>query len=274
MRRARKGIIMINYRQNKKRYKPNELGSLYVDESKLNPHEQPVIYIGGQMEHRCHILEQTGLTGDQGHNMFTGSWFYDYPIFSKNKGSYNATNFTNNLLESLQAANLHDVILITESYGGTIASLATKSDLISKAVAIHPSILGTSLANPYYLEDFKQYFNKRQLLILKALKVAINPEYGFEQDNFNGINLRNVDFDKLLVVGSYINQETETNPILLETSDMIQKVTSNRNDGVVVFEPREFERLGILYLQEDEHNNHLAAGTKEHIAKVYQKTLK
>ena len=265
---------MINYRYGKKRYNPNELGSLYVDEKKITPNEQPIIYIGGQMEHRLHILEQTGLTGDHGHNMFTGSWFYDYPIFSKNKKDFNAENFSMNLLTALKESGLRDVILLTESYGGMVASLATQSELIDKVIAIHPSILGTPLANPYYLEDFNHYFNKRQKAILQALKIAINPSYGFEQDNFNGVDLRKVDLDKILVVGSYIDEELEENPLLLETADMIKKVTSNRSDGVVIFEPREFERLGIPYFIEDEHNNHLAAGTKEHIAKVYKKVIR
>lgn len=265
---------MINYRRGKKRYKPNELGSLYIDETKLNSNEQPIIYIGGQMEHRFHTIEQTGLTGDPGHNMFTGSWFYDYPLFSKNKGSYNAENFAGNLLETLDEADLRDVIFVTESFGGTIASLATQSDRVDKVIAIHPSILGTPLANPYYLEDFKKYFNTRQKAILNILKAVVNTEYGFEQDNFKGLDLTKVDLDKLLVVGSYIDRQTEKNPLVLETDDMIRKVTSNRSDGIVVFEPRVFEELGIPYLQEDEHNNHFDAGSKEHIAKVFQKVMK
>lgn len=264
---------MINYRQGKKRYKPNELGSLYVDESKLNQNEQPVIYIGGQLEHRLHILEKTGLTADPGHNMFTGSWIYEYPILKKNKSEYNAINFSSNLLKCLKEAKLNDVVLVTESYGGTIASIATKSELVDKVIAIHPSILGTPLANPYYLDDYKKYFNKRQIAILNILKKVVNPEYGFEQDNFNGIDLRQVDLDKLLVVGSYINKETETNPIIQETYDMIEKVTSYRNDGVVIFEPKVFEQLGIPYLQEDTNNNHLEAGAKDHITKVYEKVI-
>lgn len=265
---------MINYRKNKKRYKPNELGSLYVDESKLNPNEQPIIYIGGQMEHRFHTVEQTGLTGDPGHNMFTGSWFYDYPLFSDNKSEYNAENFAGNLLQTLEEANLQDVIFITESFGGSIASLASKSERVDRVIAIHPSIVRTPLADPKYLELYKKYFNRKQQAILHLLKVIVNPEYGFEQDNFYGIDLRKVDLNKLLVVGNYIDRETEKNPVVLETSDMIEKVTSARSDGIVVFEPEIFDSLGINYLQEDEHNSHFDAGSKEHIAKVYQKVLK
>lgn len=264
---------MINYRQGKTRYIPNELGSLYIDETKVNPNEQPVIYIGGQMEHRFHIVEQTGLTGDHGHNMFTGSWFYDYPLFSQNKGDFNAENFAKNLLTSLEDANLNDVIFVTESFGGTIASLATKSDRVDKVIAIHPSILGTPLANPKYLSVFDKQFNAKQKAILSLLKVIVNPNYGFEQDNFKGVDLTKVDMDKLLVVGSYIDRLEETNPIVLELDDMIQQVTSNRSDGIVVFEPNLFEQLGIPYMLEDENTNHFQAGSKEHIAKVYKKVM-
>ena len=265
---------MINYRQGKTRYIPNELGSLYIDESKLNPNEQPVIYIGGQMEHSFHAVEQTGLTGDPGHNMFTGSWFYDYPLFSQNKKEFNAENFANNLLTALEYANLHDVVFVTESFGGTIASLATKSDRVDKVIAIHPSILGTPLANPKYLSIFTNQFNAKQKAIASLLKVIVNPEYGFEQDNFKGVDLTKVDIDKLLVIGSYIDRQKETNPIVLELDDMIEKVTSNRSDGIVVFEPNLFEELGIPYMLDDENTNHFQAGSKEHIAKVYQKVMK
>lgn len=265
---------MINYRKGKTKYKANDLGSLYVDETKLNPNEQPVIYIGGQMEHRCHVLEQTGLTADPGHNMFTGSWFYDYPVFSKSKESFNTRNFTDNLLTSLKDAKLSDVILITESFGGMIAAEATKSELVSKAIAIHPPILGTPLANPKYVAAYKNMLSKYQKLLLSGLKFLINPEYGFEQDNFKGANLKNIDLNKLIVVGNYLDIPTEQNALLKETYEIIKIITSYQSDGIVVFEPSEFERLGINYLQESKHNNHFDAGTKENIEEVYHRLVK
>lgn len=265
---------MINYRQGKTKYKPNNLGSLYIDEKKLNSNEQPVIYIGGQMEHRCHILEQTGYTFDPGHNMFTGSWFYDYPVFSKAKETFNTANFTANLLESLKEAQLSDVILITESYGGMIAAAATKSALVSKAVAIHPSILGTPLANPQYIEDYKLLLTRYQKILLQGLKLLINPEYGFEKDNFQGIDLRQVDLNKLIVVGNYLDIDKEQNALLKETYEIIRAITSFKSDGVVVFEPSEFERLGINYLKETKNNNHFDAGTKENIEEAYHRLIK
>lgn len=265
---------MINYRNEKKRYKPNELGSLYIDEKKLNKNEQPIIYIGGQMEHRFHALEQTGYTFDPGHNMFTGSWFYDYPLFSKNKEQYNAENFSDNLIKSLEESNLNDVIFVTESFGGIIASLATTSERVDKVIAIHPSIVGTPLANPYYLEDFKRFFTQRQKLIVEMLKLIVNPKYGFEQDNFKGIDLTKVDLNKLLVVGSYIDREKENNSLVLELDDMIEKVTSSRSDGIVVFEPDLLEQLGINYMLEEENTNHFEASKKGHIEKVIKKVMK
>ena len=265
---------MINYRQDKKRYKPNKLGSLYIDESKLNPNEQPVIYIGGQMEHRCHIAEQTGFTFDPGHNMFTGSWFYDYPLFSSEKGTFDVEGFTNNFLEGLKESGLKDVILITESYGGMIAAAATQSELVSKSIAIHPPILGTPLANPKYINSYKQLLTRYQRLILQALKVIINPDYGFEQDNFKGINLKKVDLNKLIVVGNYLDIDKEQNALLKETYEIIRTITTFRSDGVVIFEPSEFERLGINYLQETKNNNHFDAGTKENIEEAYHRLTK
>lgn len=265
---------MINYRSEKKRYKTNELGSLYIDEKKLCTDEQPIIYIGGQMEHRFHTLEQSGYTFDPGHNMFTGSWFYDYPLFSKNKGQYNAENFSQNLLNALEEANLHDVIFVTESFGGTIASLTTTSDRVDKVIAIHPSIVGTPLADPYFLDKYKNLFTDKQKLILGLLKIIVNPQYGFEQDNFKGVDLTKVDLDKLLVVGSYVEEKSENSSLVLQLDDMIKKVTSKRSDGIVIFEPVEFEHLGINYMVEEDNTNHFDAGKKEHIEKVLKKVMK
>lgn len=265
---------MINYRQGKTRYKRDELGSLYVDETKLNSNEQPIIYIGGQMEHRCHILEQTGLTQDPGHNMFTGSWFYDYPVCSSHKETFNAENFAQNLMWSLKEANLHDVVLITESFGGNIAAYATASEEVSQVIAIHPSILGTPLANPKYVECYKHMFTKYQKMILQTLKVLINPRYGFEQDNFKGVDLTKVDLNKLLVVGNYLDLSQETNPLLKETYSMIKIITGLRNDGIVTFEPSTFESLGINYLQETKNNNHFDAGSKDNIEEAYRRVVK
>lgn len=265
---------MINYRFGKTRYKLNELGSLYVDESKIDSNEQPVIYIGGQMEHRCHILEQTGFTCDPGHNMFTGSWFYDYPVISKYKKYYNADNFSQNLINSLKEANLHNVILITQSYGGNIAAYATKAEEVSKVIAIHPPILGTPLANPKYLEAHKHLFTKYQRLLLQVLKYIINPEYGFEQDNFNGVDFAKVDLNKLIVVGNYIDINTESNSLLKETYSMIKAITDLRSDGIVTFEPEIFSSIGIKFIQEEKNNNHLKSATKENIEDAYQMVLK
>lgn len=265
---------MINYRKGKTRYKPNELGSLYVDEWSLNKNEQPIIYIGGQMGHHGHILEQTGLTFDKGHNMFNGSWFFDYPVTGYKKETYNARNFTANLTEALKEANLHDVILITESFGGIMGAYATKSDLVSKVIAIHSPIIGTPLANPEYIERYKSLLNNYEKTLLLALKAIVNTQYGFQKDNYRGVDPRNIDLNKLLVVGSYLDMDTETNPLLKTTHEIIRKLTGFRSDGVVIFEPKQLENLGFNYIEEDENTNHFKANTEEHIEYVYKKTIK
>lgn len=265
---------MINYRIGKERYKPNELGSLYVDRKSLNPNEQPVIYIGGQMGHHGHVLEQTGFTFDQGHNMFNGSWFFDYPVTGAKKESYNARNFAINLTEGLREANLHDVVLITESFGGLMGAYATKSDLVSKVIAIHSPIIGTPLAKPEYIEKYKSLLNNYEKAILLALKAIVNPVYGFQRDNYRGVDPRNIDLNKLLVVGNYLDMNSETNPLLKQTHEIIRKLTGFRSDGVVIFEPKQFDNLGFNYMIEDEHTNHFQANTKEHIEYVYKKTMK
>ena len=260
---------MFDYRKGKERYIPNELGSLYIDKSKLSDNERPVIYIGGQMEHRWHILEQTGKTADPGHNMFTGNWFYDYPILFRDKSIINGYNFAKNLEEALKMAELSDVDLITHSFGGIIAALISNNERIHKIYAVHPPITGTPLANPYYIEIFKQYFNKREKLLLKALKLFINTNYGFEQDSFNGVDLKRVNLDKLVVIGSSINPSAEKG-IILDLYQMIKKVNYLENDGVVIFDEELFNKLGINYLREDGDYNHFNSCTEKAFDKAYQ----
>lgn len=264
---------MINYRLGKKCYKVNSLGSLYIDESKLSINEQPIIYIGGQMEHRGHVLEQSGYTGDLSHNIYTGSWMYDYSIFSKNKNAINAQNFSENLLECIREAKLHEVILVTHSHGGLIAAYATKSEDIDRAISVHPPIFGTPLADPKALTEYEILFTKKQKVILTLLKAFINREYGFEKDNYKGMDLSAVDLNKLLVAGNYIDENSERNKILVETYRMIQSVTGCRSDGVVTFEPSQFEQLGINYFQTDKNANHFESSNSEYIEEIVKRVL-
>lgn len=104
---------MYNYRREKKRIKPNDLGSLYLS-NKIDQNKRPILYIGGQIEHRFHIIEQSGVTFDVGHSMFDGSWFYDYSIVKGDKKEINCLNFANNLVLALEEAKIGDVDLVTE----------------------------------------------------------------------------------------------------------------------------------------------------------------
>lgn len=259
---------MINYKKGKERFKPNELGSLYIDYNTLDENERPIIYIGGQMEHRFHIVEQTGFTSDPGHNMFNGSWFYDYSIFSNNKSSINAHNMAKNLLEALKMAELKDVDVVTESFGGLIASYASISTYIHKVYAIHPPITGTPLANPILLQKYNELFNKQEKLINLILKRIINYNYGFEQDNYKGANLTKIDLNKILVIGSSIDLEKEKNNLAKNLYDMILKATGKPSDGIVLFDPKQLEEKGINYLVEEKGLNHFDAGSKNNLKLV------
>ncbi len=259
---------MINYRKGKERFKPNELGSLYVEKDTLKGNERPVIYVGRQMEHRCHVLEQTGLTGDPGHNLFNGSWFYDYPVFKGNKNEINAQNMTANLLKALELANLGEVDLVTESFGGLIAAYASLSDRIHKIYAVHPPITGTPLANPEMLKKYEELFSKQEKLIRLILGKLINTDYGFERDNFNGADLGKVDLNKLLVIGSSLDLKNEKNALAVKLYEMIMKVTGYKSDGVVVFDKDLFAKKGINYLEEAHGLNHFDAGSESHLTAI------
>lgn len=268
---------MINYRKGKERYKVDEYGSLYIDRSKLDENQRPVIYIGGQMEHRCHVMEQSGFTGDPGHNMFTGSWFYDYSILKKDKSVFNSKRFGDNLIKALKVAGIDEADLITESYGGLIGAYATKSPVIHKVVAIHPPILGTPLANKSLIKAYFDRLDKQQKLVANIVMKVLDDRYGFEQENKSGIDSPEIqyaaDLTKLLVVGSTIDPETEKNKVAQILYSIIYAISKEKSDGVVTFNTNAFKNLGISYLEEDEQLNHFDAGSKSNIEQAYIKTL-
>ncbi len=262
-------ISLSNYRKGKKRYVPNNLGSLYVDTNKLYNNERPIIYIPGQVEHRGHVLEQiSGVSMEAGHSMFTGNWVYDYPILFNNKKEINGENFAKNFTESLKMANLNDVDVITSSYGGIVASLASKNDRIHKIYAIHPPILGTPLANPEEMEKYKRLFTSYEKLLLLILKRVVDKNYGFEENNYKGLDLRKVDLNKLTVIGSSINPNKEKG-LALSMYNMIKKVTDLENDCMVIFDEDRLNTLGINYIKEN-NISHFNSGTKEEISKAYR----
>ncbi len=265
---------MSNYRNNKERYIPNKLGSLYVNSAKLNENERPVIYIGGQMEHRFHVLEQTGYSADLGHNMFTGNWFYDYPVMFYDKSLVNATNMADNLLESLRMAHLHEVDLVTESFGGMIGAYASKSDLIHNVYAIHPPIFGSPLADSSILETYKSEFNDYEKKLLKLVKFLVNPNYGFEQENAKGLDLSRSNLDKILVIGSCIDPTMEKNKMVLGCYCLILKATKRKSDGVVLLEDNLFDKYGINHINDLKSTNHIDAGSQEYLNYVKENVIK
>jgi len=264
---------LINYRIGKKRYKINELGSLYINTSKVSNNEQPIIYVGGQMDHRGHVLEKSSYTNDIKHNLYTGSWMYEYPVFSNSKDQINAKNFSENLIASLREAKLSKVILLTHSHGGIVGSYASKSDLVEKVICVHSPLLGTPLANPNYFNSYKELLTKSQQLILKLMKVIVNSKYGFQQDNFYGLDLNQVDLNKIIAVGNYLDLDSEQNKVMLETFELIRKVTGYRSDGVVIFEPSEFEIQGINYIQTPEAKNHINSIDSDFFENVLSRVL-
>lgn len=265
-------MAIVNYRNNRERIKVNSLGSLYVNK-KLDQNHRPIIYIGGQMEHRLHLLEQSGLTFDIGHNLFDGSWFYDYSIRG-NRLEANAKNFADNLISSLKISGLSEVDIITESYGGLIAAYASRSKKIHKVVAIHPPILGTPLASKEMILEALNKLEKDQKRIAKIVMSVVNEHFGFEKDNAIGlVNSAQddlIDFSKLTVVGSKLDRDNDKNKLACTLYDLIYTITGKESDGVVLFDEEEIKRLGANCITENTPTNHFDAGSKENILRAAQ----
>lgn len=264
--------MIINYKKGKKRYKINNLGSLFLKEDRLK-YEEPTIYIGGQLEHRMHVLEKSGYTNDAGFNMFTGNWSYDYPVTSKEKENINAIHFAETFISLLEKCNLNNVRVITASYGGMIGAYVTKSKRVKSVLSIHPPILGTILANPNTF-SLDNRLNSYERNILKLCRLIVNNKYGFEQDNYLGIDLRKVDLNKLTIVGSNLNPDKDKNKLLIAGYKLIKKLTGKRSDGIVIFEPRIFNQKGINFIKEEGSLNHIEALSETNLEKVYNLSKK
>lgn len=263
-----------NYGEDRDRIKINELGSLYLDKD-MQKDYRPLIYIGGQMEHQLHRLENaTGKTFDPGHYMFDGSWMYEYPNRGT-KSNINVFNFADNLVKAIEASGLEEVDIITESYGGLIAACASKSKRIHKVIAIHPPILGTPLASNDFLLDNLNKLERRQKLLARAVTLVVNDYFGFEKDNYLGINnsdiLKSIDFNKLTVVGSALDRENDPSWLACSLYDIIYAITGEQSDGVVIYNEETLRKYGINYFTEIAPKNHFAAGSEKNLLRYAHK---
>lgn len=260
----------VDFRKERIKYKINKLGSLYISEKWIS--DIPIVYVGGQMEQWSHLINQaTGYVKEPGYAMFDGCFVYEYPIDDKDKSKINAINFSNTLLALLQEAKINRVNLITESYGGTIGAYASKSKIIDTVTAIHPPILGSPLAWENLLDI---NLPGRQRLFAFLSKTIVDSRYGFQKDNAKITDLRLVDLNKLIVVGSNLNRQKDKNFIMKETYDVIMEASGMESDGVVIFNDLEFNRLGINFIKEKNPINHEDASHKEAIEEAYKLTLK
>lgn len=268
---------MVNYKNGRVRYRNDCLGSLYFDWKNYSSINRPVIYIGGQMEHRLHLLEKSGITFDSSRTFFDGNWSYEYSISINNKGSINSINFASSLSTCIEKAGLKDVDIVTYSYGGLIGLSLTNYPFVHKVIAIHPPILGTPLADLKCLKHNMQKFAFDQKIIATFISNIINSKYGFQRENKEGIynnNFSNVDLSKYYVVGSGINYEEETNVLMKKIYEMIYLLTEKESDGIVLFSPKELQKLGIQYFVENEWRNHFNGSEIENIEKAYTMSLK
>ena len=257
---------MVRCNKNIKRYKPNSLGSLYVNEAIDTKDGRPIIYIGGQVEHRAHVIENK-VINNKFDDFFVAKWVYEYPI-GRNIQDSNARNFAKNLLAALKEAKLYDVDIISHSFGGMIASYASTDPCIHRVYAVHPPILGTPLANPGVFEEYRKKMSLYQNTLYQIMKRLINTGYGFEQDSFNGVDFSEVDLNKLLVIGGYIDTEFEKSKFYLALSEMITLYNMQKNDGIVTFDEEIFKKIGINYLKQDGCINHTQSGSEIVLSRV------
>ena len=115
------------------------------------------------------------------------------------------------------------------------------------------------MANPKELENYAEA--RIQKLIIKILKLVVNYNYGFQQNNFYGLDLSKVDLNKLLVVGNYLDVLKEKNEFMLAAYDLIEKFTGMKSDGVVTFDEETFVSKGINAVRTSRCANHFESSS-------------
>lgn len=251
----------------------NTLGNLYLYNSKIENSEQPIIYIGGQMERYSKIFEKNNFIPDR-NGRFTGYFAYDFLNVYPDKKSIKALNFSKDLVDTLKQAGLSNAILVAQGYGGLIASYASQSDLIKKVICIHSPVIGTPLSRPEYMEYYREILTEDQKLILDHLKKVIDFNYGFQKDLFDGFDFYEADMSKVVVVGNHLDSSKEQNGILRDTHDIIKKITGLENDGVIIFDPYEFDRKRINYVKTEGNVNHFESNSSAYIEDSLKRVLK
>ena len=154
-----------------------------------------------------------------------------------------------------------------------IASYASKSDLVHQVIAIHPPCLGTPLANPSDFDKIDKLLTSYEKLLLKIVKKIVNRDYGFNDDNYRGLDFSKIDFNKVLILSSSIDRLREKNKLVISFYDMIYKLTGKESDGVVIFDEDMLNRIGVNYEKDDVGTSHLDAGSREYLERVITRKL-
>ena len=91
-------------------------------------------------------------------------------------------------------------------------------------ICIHSPLLGTPLANPKRVVNSKFSLMIKEKILIHLLNILVNSRYGFQQDNYKGVDLNLVDLNKLILIGNCIDtKKKEKNKLLLKTYKIIKR---------------------------------------------------
>ncbi len=117
--------------------------------------------------------------------------------------------------------------------------------------------------------DNPDFLTPQEKALLEKVDLLVDSDYGFEQNSFYGVDLKDVDLNKLIVYGSSLDPDNEKGTVK-KLYDLIKKLTGCKNDGVVVFDEDLFDKKGINYIVEKQPHNHFESCTKEILNDVHE----
>lgn len=243
---------MIEFKKNKKQIKTTILGALYLKREShrdyvYNMKENLIIYIGDQRDTSTHIFEKTGLTKNKNYNEFDGVWAYEYPTISTKKKYMTLDMFAAALLNDIKESGIKDVILVGNGAGATIAAIAAQSELVKKAVCVHPSIMGTYLVDKDALLNKTNHLSIRQRLLAAVMASKINEHYGFIKDLKDGIDISTLRKDKITVINSHGYPKKKLERMKKE---LLSIYDFANNDGVYYNDEIYYATNGVEYHEE------------------------
>lgn len=247
----------------------------------------PIIFIEGQMgsftqylenkynknAETCYQYQKYFEYDDETHTPYI--FLYNYPIRNIDKSTITNKLFAKELVDALDALKLENVTIMGISNGGMIGTLASKSDKVSKVLALHSPIFGTPILQRNDLEILKRKMIFLEKWVYYLSKIYINDNYGFMQENRDGFHhIQDIsNLDKIIFTGSNIEGINCNSELASFLAHMNYRLLGKYSDGIVTFDMDKVREEGINFVEEN-RVSHFELGTPNYTTPYYENLIR